>query len=110
MTGDRPKPLVPPDCRYIVVRGRLWRRANPNLGEDERQSLVATLVAARRAGAAARRAGNVSAEADAHTAVDVAKHGLGERGAVWWEDGAPDRNRHMARNTHDAARFAKHGG
>jgi hypothetical protein len=100
---------VTPDGHYIVVRGRLWRRANPNLGEDERQSLVATLMAARRAVAAARRAGNVSAEADAHTAVDAAKHGLGERGPVWWTDGAPNLNRHMARNTHYAAWFAGHG-
>jgi hypothetical protein len=23
----------------------------------------------------------------------------GERGPVWWTDGAPDYNRHMARNT-----------
>jgi len=24
---------------------------------------------------------------------------LGERGAVWWTDGSPDYNRHLARNT-----------
>jgi len=26
-----PKPLRTPDGRYIVVRGRLWRSANPTL-------------------------------------------------------------------------------
>lgn len=31
--------------------------------------------------------------------VDEAKRALGERGPVWWNDGAPDLNRHMARNT-----------
>jgi hypothetical protein len=31
--------------------------------------------------------------------VDQAKHQLGERGSVWWTDGAPDWNRHMAVNT-----------
>ena len=32
-------------------------------------------------------------------AVDAAKHALGERGPVWWTDGAPDYNRRMAKNT-----------
>ena len=35
----------------------------------------------------------------ARHAVDAAKIALGERGPVWWTDGAPDLNRHMARNT-----------
>ena len=95
-----------PDLRYIVVRGRLWRRANPALTEDERQRLVAQLMAARRAVAAAKRAGDAGAEAQAHAAVDAAKVAVGERGPVWWDDGAPDLNRHMARNTPYAAWFA----
>ncbi len=95
-----------PDLRYIVVRGRLWRRANPALTEDERQRLVGQLMAARRAVAAAKRAGDADAEAQAHAAVDAAKVALGERGPVWWDDGAPDLNRHMARNTPYAAWFA----
>jgi hypothetical protein len=41
--------------------------------------------------------------------VDVAKRALGERGPVWWDDGAPDYNRHMARNTPYAAWFADFG-
>jgi hypothetical protein len=97
---------VTPDLRYIVVRGRLWRRANPALAEDERQRLVAQLMAARRAVAAAKRAGDADAEAQAHAAVDAAKVALGERGTVWWDDGAPDLNRRMARNTVYAAWFA----
>ena len=32
-------------------------------------------------------------------AVDAAKRALGERGPVWWTDGAPDLNRRLARNT-----------
>jgi len=35
----------------------------------------------------------------ARVAVDRAKRALGERGSVWWADGAPDLNRHMAINT-----------
>lgn len=30
---------------------------------------------------------------------DAAKHALGERGPVWWGDGAPDLTRRMARTT-----------
>nr|WP_026151791.1 hypothetical protein [Sphingomonas sp. TX0522] len=104
MSGTAPP--VTPDLRYIVVRGRLWRRANPALAEDERQRLVAQLMAARRAVAAAKRAGDADAEAQAHAAVDAAKVALGERGPVWWDDGAPDLNRRMARNTVYAAWFA----
>ena len=31
--------------------------------------------------------------------MDEAKRALGERGPVWWTDGAPDYNRRMAKNT-----------
>jgi hypothetical protein len=63
-------------------------------------------MAARRAGALARRGGDDAAEAAAHTAVNAAKRGLGERGPVWWDDGAPDLNRHVARTTPYADWFA----
>ena len=82
-----------------MVRGRLWRRANPALAEDIRRALVADLMAARRGVALSRRAGDAAGEAAAHAAVDRAKVALGERGPVWWTDGAPDLNRHMARTT-----------
>jgi hypothetical protein len=38
--------------------------------------------------------------------VDEAKRALGERGDPWWDDGAPDFNRRMARNTPYADWFA----
>lgn len=97
-------PPVTPDGRYIVVRGRLWRRANPQLPEAERQRLVTELMAARRAVATARRFGRD--EVEAHAAVAAAKVALGERGPVWWTDDAPDLNRHMARTTAYAEWFA----
>jgi hypothetical protein len=99
-------PLQTPDGRYIVVRGRLWRRSDPALPEAERSRHVADLMAARRAVAAARRRGDAEGEAAAHAAVDGAKQALGERGPVWWHDGAPDLNRHMARTTPYAAWYA----
>jgi hypothetical protein len=97
---------VTPDGRYFVVRGRLWRMANPDLSPDARQLLVDQLMSARRSVRSARQTGDVSAEAMAHAAVDLAKRALGERGPVWWTDGAPDLNRHMARTTPYAAWFA----
>lgn len=102
---DKPRgPLITPDGRYIVVRGRLWRRANPTLQDGERARCVSALMAARRSVSAARRAGGDDAEA--HRRVDDAKVALGERGPVWWTDGSPDLNRHMARTTPYATWFA----
>jgi len=94
---------VTPDGRYFAVRGRLWRCTDPRLSDAERRRLVEALMAARRAVAAARRAGDSARLAAARAAVDDAKRGLGERGPVWWTDGAPDYNRRMARNTPYAA-------
>ncbi len=94
------------DGRYFVVRGRLWRMANPSLSAAHEQALVKDLMATRRAVRTARLAGDEPGEGQAHAAVDRAKQALGERGAVWWSDGAPDFNRHMARNTSYAAWFA----
>ena len=97
---------VTPDRRYFVVRGRLWRRANPELPELERARLVADLMQARRKVGAALRSKDTAAERLARQAVDVAKRGLGERGPPWWSDGAPDYNRRMVRNTPYAEWYA----
>ncbi|TRW16969.1 hypothetical protein [Glacieibacterium frigidum] len=91
-------PPLTPDGRYIVVRGRLWRAANPALDDATRQAAVDRLMTARRAIAR----GDMSARAE----VQAAKEALGERGPVWWDDGAPDLNRHMVRNTPYADWFA----
>lgn len=80
-----------------MVRGRLWRASNPALSEDQRQRLVSDLMDARRAVRDAE--GDEEALKSARKRVDAAKVALGERGPVWWDDGAPDYNRHMARNT-----------
>lgn len=90
---------VTPDGRYFVVRGRLWRCANPQLSEPERSRLVSALMTARRDVVAAKRDNDPDAEHDARARVDAAKRALGERGPAWWDDGAPDLNRHLVRNT-----------
>lgn len=104
-----------PDERYFVVRGRLWRQCNPALDRETHDRLVAELMAARRS---VRDAKAGSREmADARKRVDDAKVGLGERGPPWWDDGATDYNRYLARNTpyadwyaelEDRALIAKH--
>jgi hypothetical protein len=98
---------VTPDGRYFVVRGRLWRMANPGLDEAERAKRVGRLMEARRAVCGARKAAAPNAEAAAHRAVDEVKQALGERGPVWWDDGSPDLNRHMAKNTVYAEWYVK---
>ena len=69
-----------PDGHYFVVSGRLWRLSEPALDPDRRNR--------------------------DRSRVDAAKRALGERGPVWWTDGAPDWNRHLARNTPYASRWA----
>jgi len=43
---------------------------------------------------------------EARKRVQEAKVALGERGPVWWTDGTPDYNRHLAKNTPYAEWFA----
>lgn len=88
-----------PDGRYIIVRGRLWRASDPSIPTDRRKELVSELMDARRAVGAALRGGNSAAEKEARARVHAAKVALGERGPVWWTDGAPDYNRHLVKNT-----------
>lgn len=49
------QPLMTPDGRYIVVRGRLWRAINPGLASEVRAQLVQDLMTARRDVRSARR-------------------------------------------------------
>ena len=98
---------ITPDGRYFVVRGRLWRRTNPALPDADRNALVRELMAARRAVRAALSRSDAAAEAAARAAVDAAKRGLGERGPVWWTDGAPDYNRRMVGGTPYAGWYAE---
>lgn len=95
-----PRPLRTPDGRYIVVNGRLWRAANPNLEPEVLERLVKRLMSARRD---VGRATTDVERASARRRVHRAKVALGERGPVWWTDGAPDENRKLVENTSYAA-------
>jgi hypothetical protein len=98
---------VTPDGRYFIVGSKLWRMSNPELDPRRKLVLVHELMAARRAVKDAKSAGDQSAEAVGHRAVDQAKQALGERGPVWWKDGAPDLNRHLVKNTPYATWYAR---
>ncbi len=74
-----------PDGRYIVVRGRRWRAADPELPDDVRDALQHHLGRARSAVRTAKRDGDDAAVRRARDRVGLAKHGLGERGDPWWE-------------------------
>lgn len=106
LSESKPSYPVTPDGRYLVVRGRLWRRTNPALPEEMRDRLVHELMEARRAIRDARSAEDKPRESEARQRVHAAKQAMGERGPVWWTDGAPDYNRHLARNTPYATWFA----
>ena len=100
---------VTPDGRYFVVRERLWRLSDPELEPGERERLVARLMNARRAVGAAKMSEDKIAMRKARAEVDASKRLLGERGPVWWNDGAPDYNRHMVRTTPYAVWFESLG-
>jgi len=98
--------LTTPDNRYIIVRHRLWRRSNPALDEATRAHLVQTLMTAWRDKKTALRTQDDTARTEASNRVNAAKTALGERGPVWWQDGAPDYTRHLIQNTPYASWFA----
>lgn len=99
-----------PDGRYFVVKGRLWRCSNPALGDAQRERLVHALMDARRAVKAAKASGDEAEMKAARTQVQEAKVALGERGPVWWTDGAPDLNRYLVEHTPYAQWYFAHVG
>ena len=87
---------VTPDGRYFLVKDRLWRCTNPALPRAQVERLKSDLGKAR---AAVRAAKSDEEIRQARTRVNEVKVALGERGPVWWSDGAPDVNRHHPKNT-----------
>lgn len=102
--GEQADYTATPDRRYFVVRGRLWRLSNPDLDPATHERLVRELMEARRI---VKDATSPRERISARLAVDVAKRALGERGDVWWTDGAPDYNRKLAVDTPYAAWFTR---
>ncbi|ANS78127.1 hypothetical protein SGUI_0731 [Serinicoccus hydrothermalis] len=79
------------DVRWLVVDGRRWRRADPEIPEEAAARLLSHLGRGRSAVRAHRRRGEDPAPA--RRRVDLAKHGLGERGDPWWEQTPQERRR-----------------
>ena len=77
-----------PDGRYFVAAGKLRRCADPRLTPEGRKALTQKLMAARRK---VKEVQNSEVRLKrARRAVNAAKEALGERGPVWWDDGALD--------------------
>ena len=92
-----------PDGRYFVVRGRLWRKSNPELLPKDRHKLVQNIMNVRRMLKGQR---SVADRFAARRSVNDAMQSLDERGPVWWTGGAPDFSLQVAKNTPCAAWFA----
>lgn len=92
------KPVDTPDGRYLVVQGRLWRASNPNLPPDVRARFVRDLMRARREVKESIASCDATRLATARASVNAAKISLGERGAVWWDDGTTF-DRRLVQNT-----------
>lgn len=106
MSRRKTAALTTPDGRYLIVRGRLWRCSNPELNEAQRQALVGELMKARRLVKAAKAVDDAESLRQARGQVQASKVALGERGPVWWRDGAPDYNRYLVANSPYAEWFA----
>lgn len=74
------------------------------MGAEARERWVGALMTARRD--VGRWKGDAARVAEARARVDAAKRALGERGPVWWDDGAPDLNRRAVAGTPYAAWYA----
>lgn len=85
------------DERWLVVDGRRWRRQDPALPDDVRTALLSALGRGRSGVRTAKRLEDKEAVARSRRLVDLAKHGLGERGTPWWEQ---DDDERRARWTH----------
>lgn len=73
------------DDRWLVINGRRWRRTDPILPADIVDALKSQLGTGRSTVGAAKRAGDDDRVAAARRRVGLAKLGLGERGAYWWQ-------------------------
>jgi hypothetical protein len=74
------------DERWLVVNGRRWRRTDPVLDEKTVAALKSHLGRGRSGVRAAQRAQDENAVITARRRVNLAKHGLGERGPAWWDE------------------------
>ncbi|AYF32517.1 hypothetical protein ACSTAY_05085 [Vreelandella alkaliphila] len=97
-----------PDGRYFIAKNQLWRCTDPRLSDDEKRTHIKALMKARRAVRNAQQQNDEIALRQAREAVQSAKELLGERGPVWWQDGAPDEGGLAPHNSSYAEWWASH--
>ncbi len=93
------------DERWMVIGGRRWRRTDPCLPPDLVEALTSHLGRGRSGVGAAKRREDEDAVALARRRVDLAKHGLGERGPRWWEEDEGSRLDRAREALHDLDRL-----
>jgi hypothetical protein len=74
------------DERWVVINGRRWRRTDPSLPPDLVEALKSHLGKGRSGVRSAKSRDDEAAVSVARRRVDLAKHGLGERGPKWWDE------------------------
>ena len=82
-------PSTTDDARWLVIDGRRWRRTDPELPADLVDALKSQLGRGRSAVRSAKSSGAVEGDGalvEARRRVNLAKHGLGERGPYWWDE------------------------
>jgi len=79
------------DERWMLFNGRRWRRTDPLLDADSVTALKSHLGRGRSGVRAGKKNDSAEQIAAARRRVDLAKHGLGERGPYWWEEPEADR-------------------
>lgn len=79
------------DEHWMVIGGRRWRRTDPILPDDVVAALTSHLGRGRSGVRVAKKADDEAATAAARRRVDLAKHGLGERGPRWWDEPEAER-------------------
>ena len=73
------------DDKWLIVKGRRWRRTDPELDSEVVEELKSHLGKGRNDVRAAKKSGAEGELRAARDRVNTAKHGLGERGDYWWE-------------------------
>ncbi|RBP62018.1 hypothetical protein DFO66_11749 [Brevibacterium sanguinis] len=77
----------------MVINDRRWRRTDPELPAEVVEELKSHLGKARSGVRVAKKSGDEEQLRDVRNRVNIAKHGLGERGDYWWEMGIEERRR-----------------
>lgn len=85
--------------RWLVVDGRRWRRQDPALPADVAERLLSHLGRGRSGVRTAKQAGEDPAAS--RRRVDLAKHGLGERGTPWWDQDDAERRHRWEEALHE---------